>query len=115
MAIEVTDNFTARIGDTIAKEVTVTDGGAALDLTTYDVRATFRFGTVLGQSHLNLTEGSGITINASPATGKFIYKITDVQSVVAAGDYTYAIKIEASGDEYTIVAGTLTMLALIAE
>jgi hypothetical protein len=106
----VNSEVSARIGDTISQEVTLTDAGSALDLTNYDVRMTFTFSTVSGQSNLALTEGSGITINADPTTGKFVYKITDTQSaLVAEGVYAFAVKVELAGDEYTKVEGRIWM------
>lgn len=109
----VEDDVIGRVGSTLNKQVTVTDDGSALDLTSYDVRMSIEFDRISGQSQVDLTEGSGITID-NAAGGLFSWKLTETQTALVSTWYPYTIKIEDGSDnEYPIVEGRILLLPQI--
>ena len=94
------------VGDAFTYEVVVYDSdGTVRDISNDVLRAQFNFDT-----SVVLTTGSGIT-KTDATSGVFTWTLSKTQSAVSAGNYTYGVKLEtSSGDEYTIVWGTLELL-----
>lgn len=103
-------------GDTFSRTFTVYNDDVALDLTNCTVRMTFKwiYADADVDAVITLTEGSGITVDATPTTGKFTFTLapSDTSSFPPrVVDLKYDAQVtDASDNVYTVSYGKLTVL-----
>lgn len=104
-------NITARSGDTFIRNVALTTGGTAINLTNSSAVFTVADTDAVPTTLLSLTVGSGVTMGSTGGT--IGVTATSTQMTLPAGVYVYELDWLQSTTRTTLLAGSFTVISAV--